>query len=752
MAQHLNNGSDRASGPWVGQGLARVDGPAKVSGQAAYAYDHTANAAVGFFLESSVGKGRIQSIDTKGAEKADGVIAIFTHENTPKMKPFGKPDSADRFTQSHAALNSPDLRYHGDPVALVVAETLEQARYAASLIAVRCEAEDDGIYGVEGHEGEAYAPDSLDGADEADIDVGDFDKVWAASSHKVEARYETGAQHAAAMEPHATVAEWDEDGTLTIHAALQVLAWARKALANTFGIDADKIRIVAPFVGGGFGSKLGIHTEAVLAAMAARELKRPVRIAQTRRQVFANGPHRERHLMTVAVGADDEGKLLAVGHESISTARRNYAFAENVAGPALASYAAKALKARHRIIDADIPSVDSMRAPGEAIGTLTFETAIDELAEKCGIDPLRFRIMQEPETDPATDKPFASRDLVRCLEEGAAHFGWDKRNTKPGQLRRGDYLIGHGMAVAIRPNMLMEAKSSVSLSADGKAEVQMDMTDIGTGTYTIITQVAADALGLSVEDVTVRLGDTDFAETCGSGGSFGAGSTASATQAACKELKKKLVELVRSADTSVRGDNDLAVTLKDGAVHYGSASMALSALFASGKVDGVSAEGAIKPGDDHETYAQYSYGAQFAEVGVHAVTGEIRVLRLSGTFSAGRILNAKTARSQLMGGMIFGLGGALLEESLMDERYGAFMNRDLAEYHLAVNRDVPALDVHIIETPDTKSNPIGSKGIGELGICGAGPAIINAVYNATGYRARKFPLHMEDLLDALPAV
>ena len=727
----------------IGDPLNRVDGPAKVTGTAKYAGDQRIEGGIaeGYIVEAPAGPGRITRLDVSAAESAEGVIAVLTYRNAPSQKPYGTPEEEGRFTQSHAVLENDQVRHFGEPVALVVADTLEQARYAASLVEIEIETE-EGVYNPLDHRDQEEQPDSVDGLDEVDTHEGDFDTEFSGSAATIEASYFTGAQHSAAMEPHMTVAQWDGE-KLTIHMAIQIIASAVSAFANTLGIDEENVHIVSPFTGGGFGSKLGVHNEAILAALAAKHCARPVRVAQTRRNVFANGPHRSRHLQELKLGADKNGKLKAIRHYSLAGMARNYPFAEAPASPTRASYAANAIHTIHRVVKADIPKVDSMRAPGEAIGTLTFDTAMDELAEKCGIDPVDFRLINEPEADPTSGDAFASRRLVECIKSGADKFGWTGR-VEPGSRREGRKLIGHGMAVAIRPNTLSPASAEVALSGDGRLTARLDMTDIGTGTYTILTQIAAETLSIPADQITVELGDSHFPTTAGSGGSFGASSSGSALLAACNNLKSVINErLVQSGIVAN------AFMLKGDRVVTGEHDVALTDLVGD---DGLKAECSVDPENHGNGKSEYSYGVQFAEVEVDADTGEIRVRRLVGVFDAGRILNKKTARSQLMGGMIFGIGGALLEESLMDDRYGSFMNRDFAEYHIAVNRDVPDLEVHMLDGMSEESNPLGSKGIGELGICGAGPAIANAVYEATGVRVRKFPIHMEDVLDHLPAV
>ena len=733
---------------WIGRPLDRVDGPLKVTGQATYAADHRGErrALTGFIVEARA-KGRIRSIDRRAAEAADGVHLVMTHENAPPQAPFGQ-GSGGRFAVAHSLLEDDEADHFGAPVALVVADTLEQARHAAELVVVDIEP-GDAVFDAEAHADAAELPNSLDGGGTADSDTGDFDAAFEASEVRLEAEYHTQSQHAAAMEPHATEAEWN-NGKLTVHIALQILADARKAFANTLNVAQEDVHILSPFIGGGFGSKLGLHNEAILAALAAKALDRPVRVVQTRRNLFANGPHRERHRQRLKVGAGPDGRLKAISHEALAGMARDYPFAEPVGSPTKASYAADAIRTRHRVVKADIPKVDSMRAPGEAIGTLTFEAAIDEMAQKCGMDPVAFRLLNEPKTDPGSGKPFSTRTLARCLGEGARAFGWDHGVVQPATLRDGNWLVGRGVAAAIRPNMMQPAAAEAALDRDGHLTVSLDMTDIGTGTYTILTQVAADAAGLAPEAVTVRLGDSDFPETCGSGGSFGAGSTATAVADAVDKLRALILERAARVDPQWQGVNSGDLRIEGDRIVLGARSLPIRAMLDAIGGDSLRAAGSAEPGQAHETTAQYSYGGVFAEVGVDADSGEIRLRRLLGVFDAGRILNEKTAQSQLMGGMIFGVGAALMEESLMDMRYGAFMNRDLAEYHIAVNRDVPRLEVHMIDGYDEKSNPLGSKGIGELGICGTGPAIANAVYAATGHRVRKYPIHMEDLLPHLP--
>jgi xanthine dehydrogenase YagR molybdenum-binding subunit len=479
------------------------------------------------------------------------------------------------------------------------------------------------------------------------------------------------------------------------------------------------------------------------------KLGRPVKVAQTRRQMFANAPHRGEAIQRIRLGAEKSGKLVAVAHDAVLAMARYYPFAEPACSPTRGSYATPNLQTTHRVVPLDIPKCDSMRAPGDAIGSVALECAMDELAHELGMDPLELRLLNEPSLDPAKEIPFASRDLERCLREGAARFGWNERRVRPGSHRDGRFLVGTGMATAIRSNFLQPASARVRLGGNGQATAQLDMTDIGTGTYTILTQIVADELQIPVERVVVELGDSNFPQTAGSGGSFGAASSGSALKDACRNLRAALVEAARNDEGSaLHGIAADLIAVEGDRLTAGGVSDSIAAIIrCRGKP--IMAEGSVKPGPEHKEYAQYSYGAHFVDVGVDADTGETRIRRMTGVFSFGRILNRKTARSQLIGGMVWGIGTALHEESVMDPRNGAFVNRDLAEYHVPVNRDIPALDIVMLEEPDEKASPLGSKGVGELAICGAAAAVGNAIFNATGIRIRDFPITLDKLVTRL---
>ena len=731
----------------IGQPLGRVEGPLKTTGRATYAAEHQLEQQplIGWCVEATIPCGRIASIDTKAAEASPGVLAVLTHHNSPSQRPFGEPEDEGRFTQSRAMLCGDRVRYHGFPVALVIADTLANARHAGGLVEV--EYAPDAATTTAGDEADEV-PDELDGGMPADVSVGNFQQAYDDAEVTLDVTYTTPNQASAAMEPHATIADFDGE-SLYVYTSVQLIGPAVKVLANTLKLEQDKIRVLSPYIGGGFGSKLGLHNEAVLACLGALHLQRPVKVVQHRRHVFVQAPHRGNSVQRIRLGATGDGKLTAIGHESFMPTARDYEFAEPTGAPARTTYRTDALLSQHRVKVVDMPLIDSCRAPGHSIGSLAFESAIDEMAYRCGQDPVAFRLANMPERDPSNDKPFSSHDLAECLREGAAKFGWERRAQQPGAQTQGRKLVGYGVASTIRVNLLVKSKTRIRLSTDGTLTAWADMTDIGTGTYTILTQIAAETLGLPASQIRIELGDSSYPPSCGSGGSFGAGSSGSALLDACQRLRDKLVEIARQQDALREADADDA-RFEDGKLILGGHELPLAELVRQGGSDSLEVEGEIEPDEDHDKYSQHSYGAQFAEVHVDQDTGEVRVHRLLGVFSAGRILNHNTARSQLLGGMVWGLSYALLEELMLDERYGTFPNRDFAEYHLAVNRDIPQVDIHLLEKPDPHSNPLGSKGIGELSISGAGAAVANAVYHACGIRVRDFPITLDKLLAQLP--
>jgi xanthine dehydrogenase YagR molybdenum-binding subunit len=713
----------------VGKPLDRVDGRLKVTGGARYAHEmQQDNVLYGFVVEASVGKGTIRSIDTRAAEKAPGVALVLTHHNAPAQ-------GSGNHREAHPVLTGPQVTRYGQPVAFVVAESFEEARAAAYLVDVKYD-RSRGKYALRTNLSEARVPTPND-APAADSAVGDFAGAFAGAPVQLDVTYTTPLQSHAMMEPHATLAMWDGD-KLVLHTANQMLNQGQHVIATTLGIPVENVRLISPFIGGGFGGKLWVNADAILAAIASRQLKRPVKIALTRQQIFHVTTHRSDTIQRLRLGTDGEGRIVAIGHDVFSGNLPSEQTYEGAALQTRTLYAGPNRLTRHRLVPLDIPVASSMRAPGEAVGLMALECAMDELAEKLHLDPMELRMRNEPSEDPEKHIPYSSRHLIACMQEGARRFGWDKRNAKPGQVRDGRWLVGMGMAAATRGNPLLLSKANVRLDPDGTATVRMAMTDIGTGTYTILAQIAAEMLGLPMERVRVELGDTNFPQAAGSGGSWGAGSSGSALFEACNALRQRLA---RAA-----GMDPATARFADGSISSGEKSRKLTDLVGSG----MDADGEIQPGRNNKDFSQQSYGAHFAEVGVDQDTGEVRLRRMLGVFTAGRILNAKTARSQAIGGMVFGVGAALHEEMTLDPRFGYFVNHDLAEYHVPVHADIPPIDAIFLAELDDQSNPLKSKGIGELGICGAGAVIGNAVYNACGVRVREFPITLDKLLPGLP--
>src|SRR5277367_4177446 len=712
----------------VGKPLDRVDGRLKVTGGARYAYEveQGPKTAYGFVVEASIGKGQIISIDTGPAERAPGVTLVLTYRNAPKQ-------GTGNHHVAHPVLTSPEVLYYGLPVAFVVAETFEEARAAAYLVRVNYE-RSRGRFALRNGLDQARAPQEGPPPDSA---VGDFAGAFAAAPVQLDVTYTTPLQSHAMMEPHATLAAWEGDN-LVLHTSNQMLNQGRDAVARTLQIPVENVRLISPFIGGGFGSKLWVNADAILAAIAARQLKRPVKTALTRPQIFMMTTHRSDTIQHIRIGTDQNGRIQAIGHDVVSGNLTTEQTFEAAALQTRTLYAGANRLTRHRLVPLDVPVASSMRAPGEAVGLLALECAMDELAEKLDLDPIELRIRNEPTQDPEKHIPYSSRHLIPCLQEGARRFGWDRRNPKPGQSPVGRWLVGMGVAAATRGNPLELSKANVRLGPDGVAVVRMAMTDIGTGTYTILTQIAAEMLGLPPERIRVELGDTNFPYASGSGGSFGAASSGSALFDACNTLRAKLATLAGVDPDKAR--------FAEGQIEAAGQSTPLIGLVGP---EGIDADGEIKPGATSTEFSQQSYGAHFAEVGVDIDTGEVRLRRMLGVFTAGRILNEKTARSQAIGGMIFGIGAALEEALILDPRFGCFVNHDLAEYHVPVHADVLNVDAIFLPELDAESNPLKSKGIGELGICGAGASIANAIYNACGVRVRDYPITLDKLISEL---
>jgi xanthine dehydrogenase YagR molybdenum-binding subunit len=715
----------------VGHPVDRVDGPLKTTGQAPYAYEQpVADAAYGYIVGAAIARGSIASIDTRAASGAPGVLAIVTHENAGTL-------SKGDFYVAHA-LAGPKVEHYHQAVAIVVADTFEQARAAAHLIKVRY-APEKGAYSLAAEMKAGRSQPFPKGRPQA-TKAGDFNGAFAAAQVKVDAHFSTPDQSHAMMEPHAAIAAWDGE-QLTLHCTIQLLSWGARDLAKTLGIEADRIRMVSPYIGGGFGGKGTILSDAVLAALAARNVGRPVKVALSRPLMFNNTTHRPATLQRIRIGCTRDGKITAIGHDSWSGNLQGGSAEQAVLGTRLLYAGANRMTSMH-LARLDLPEGNAMRAPGEAPGMMALEVAMDEMAEKLGLDPVAFRAMNDTRVDPEKPStPFSTRGFVACLTLGAERFGWNTRTAQPASRLEGDWFIGIGMAGAIRGAPVTTSGARATLDARGVVTVECDMTDIGTGSYTIIAQTAAEMLGVPLDRVTVKLGDTRFPVAAGSGGQWGAASATAGVYAACARLR----ELV-----AAKLDLDPAsATFADGHVASGGRRVPLMRAAQWGDLQ---AEEKMEYGDLNKQFAQQTFGAHFVEVAVHAHTGEIRVRRMLAVCSAGRILNPKTARSQIIGGMTMGIGAALMEELVVDQRRGFFVNHDLAGYEVPVHNDVPHLDVIFLDEVDATIAPLKAKGVGELGISGAAAAVANAVYNATGVRVRDYPITLDKLLEKLPLV
>jgi xanthine dehydrogenase YagR molybdenum-binding subunit len=729
----------------IGKGVDRYEGRLKVTGSAPFAYEVEAPSppAYGVLIASPVAKGVVTTADISQAQAAPGVRLVWTPYNVPAQGERGAKLNPRSQRGANPALAA-RIEHFGQHVGFVVADTLENAKAAAALVRFTYEeAPADLIF--EDNLAKADQPEG-----EEDVRVGDFEAAFAGAPVRLDETYVSPLQNHAQMEPCATTAWWEGDH-VTVHTSIQMVKGGQHTLAETLMIPSTQVRLVTRYIGGGFGGKGQAYDDLTLAALAARELGQPVKVAYTRQQMFQATIHRPAVHMRVRLGAQADGRLDAFALEAVTHCRRETPFTEHAANFARSLYAAPNRLTGHRLVKLDIPAAGPMRAPGEASGMLSLECAMDELAEQLGLDPIELRLRNEPETDPETGKPFSTRQLVRCMAEGAQRFGWDRRNPKPGLVRDGRWLVGLGMAAAIRGNFLLPAKAGVRIDADGTITLRQGMTDIGTGTYTILAQITAETLGVPLAQVKVELGDSDFPPAPGSGGQFGAATAGSAAFAAGMNLRKALAELaIGDPNSPLYGDDPELVTFGGGNIAVDNRAEPLDRLVARAAPDGVYVEGSITPAADARDYSQHTYGAHFAEVGVDPDTGEVRLRRMFGVFAAGRILNAKTAMSQITGGMIWGVGTALHEYNEVDPRYGSFIAQDLAGYHVPAHADIADLSAMFLDEVDDKANPMGIKGVGELGIAGAGAAIANAVHNACGARIREYPLTPEKVLAALP--
>lgn len=693
------------STPALGRSLSRAEARLKVTGGARYAYEQPFEGiAYGWIVGATVARGTITAIDAAPARSAPGVIAVLTHENAPRLQPDVDPELE--------ALQSSAVAFRGQPVALVVAETLEEAREAARMVDVTYDADEHHVV-LRDDDPRLYEPDELGGGSPTSSFQGEPEAAWTAAPISLEATYRTPAEHNNPMEPHATTAVW-QDGALTLHDSTQGPSTTRDTIAPLFGLDENAVRIRNEHVGGGFGSKGTPRINAVLAAQAAKAVGRPVKLAVTRQQMFDLTGYRTPTIQTVRLGAERDGRLTSIAHHAIGQTAATPGFLEPTTMPTRVLYAAPNRRSSQQVAALDVPSPSWYRAPGRCPGTFALETAIDELAVACDLDPIELRVRNVPEVDPETGVRFSSHGLVACLREGAERFGWADRDPRPRVRRRGRKLVGSGVASATYPAQRSPAEAVARAHPDGRFEIGVGASDIGTGARTVLGQIAADALGVDADLVDVHVGDSALPDGPVAGDSAGTASWGSAVHGACRALRSRLPEGAPTPSAPVEAVWDTT--------------------------DEIEAE---------DEWSRHAFGAHFAEVEVDVDTGEIRVTRMLGVFACGRILNPKTARSQFIGGLTMGIGMALLEETTTDAAYGDFLNHDLAQYHVPVNADVLDVQATWIDEDDPHLNPMGSKGIGEIGIVGSPAAIGNAVHHATGVRFRALPLRPDRVLRAL---
>ncbi|MBE1485785.1 xanthine dehydrogenase family protein molybdopterin-binding subunit [Plantactinospora soyae] len=693
----------------VGRGQPRLEGRQKVTGTARYAVEHPVDGLVyGWAVQADVAKARIVRVDDAAALAEPGVLAVLSYANAPRLAPVE--------SEELLLLQRPRVHYRGEIVALVVAETLEAAREGALLVRIDYDTEPHSSVLTERHPS-LYKPDKVNPNFPTDTFVGDFDAGYEAAEVRLDQTYRTPAYHNNPMEPHASTAQWQQ-GRLLVHDSSQGSTDVRDTLAGLFELSAGSVRVTAEHVGGGFGSKGTPRCTPVLAAMAARHVDRPVRLALTRQQLFGPIGYRTPIIQRVRLGADADGRLAAICHDAISQSSTTTEFAEQTAVLTRGLYAAPHRRTTHRLARLDVPTPSWMRAPGECPGSFALESAMDELAVACGIDPIELRIRNDTDRHPEEDLPFSSRNLVACLRDGARRFGWADRDPTPAVRRQGRWLVGTGMAGATYPARTPGASARARAHPDGTYQVDIDATDIGTGARTALWQVATEALGVPGDRVRIGIGDSDLPRAYVAGGSTGTAGWSLAVDKACRSLRRQLQEQYAAAVPA----EGLTVSTDTAAE--------VAAL---------------------TQVARYAFGAHFAQVRVDVDSGEVRVGRMLGVFATGRVVNPSTARSQLIGGMTMGLSMALHEEGLLDHRFGDWVNRDLATYHVSACADVERIEAYWVAEEDDRVNPLGIKGLGEIGIVGSAAAVANAVYHATGVRFRTLPIQLDKLLQHLPA-
>jgi xanthine dehydrogenase YagR molybdenum-binding subunit len=735
---------------YIGKEMSRVDGVAKVTGRAKYAAEfRVPNLAYGFIVLGTVARGTIKAIDTREAESAPGVVRVFTHLNTPKLGPkasteYAPPRNTREQDKSFRALQSDRIYFNAQPVALVVAETYEQARYAARLVKVTYNAEQH-TTDTEAVRGRARVP----AQGPKPVPRGNPEQAMKTAPVKVEAEYRIPIEHHNPMEPHAAVAFWEGD-RLTIFDKTQEVYGVRRHLASSFNIPEENVQVISPYVGGAFGSSLRPNYYPSLTAMAARELKRPVKVVYTRTQMFTGHGHRPYTIQKIALGAEASGKLTAMIHEAVHNTSTFEEFNDNTTGFTRQVYACPNLYAPTKITDTDLNTPTWMRAPGAVSGMFALECAMDELAYALKIDPLELRLINYAEVDPESGKPFSSKALRECYRLGAEKFGWKNRKFEPRSMRDGRLLVGWGTATGVWGAFQSPATARITFRAEGAAHVTSATSDIGPGTYTVVTMIAAEYLGLAPDRVQFELGDTKFPRAPAQGGSQTTASVGSAVHGAALAVTARLLALVnQDANSPLKGAVASDVEMLDGRLRLKndpSRFVRIAEVMRRNNLTEITETFESKPSEERRKYAMLAHGAQFVEVKVDPDLGTVRVARAIEVTACGRVINPKASHSQEIGGVVWGIGMALTEATEIDHRYGRIMNPNLQHYHVPVNADVHEVETLFVEEDDRIVNPLGVKGMGELGMVGIPAAIANAVFHATGKRIRELPITPDKLL------
>ena len=737
--------------PVVGDPMDRVDGRLKVTGAAKYSAEYELpNMAFAILITSTIAKGRIKTIDSKQAERASGVLAVISHLNSPKVPGYAQNDHpAQPATQGKPLLAfKEDIVYsNGQPIAMVVADTLERALYAASLVKVQYTTEPHAT-NFEANRDKAIVPTQA--KENPKAPVADYNRgipdAFKSGAIKLESEYVLPTEFHNPMELQSIIAHWEAENKLTVYDKTQAVKGTQSAFAKEWNIPLENVKIIATFVGGAFGNGLHTWPHETAAIIAAKKVNRPVKLMLTREQMFFMVGYRPHTWQKIGMSATPDGKITAITHEAIGQTSSYEEFTESVLQQTRMMYTSPNVSTRYRILPLDVSTPIWMRGPGEATGAFALESAMDEMAYQLKIDPLEFRLKNYTDIDPDSNKPWSTKFLKECYTEGAKRIGWSKRRLEPGALQNGEWLVGYGMGVGTFGANRRPASARARLVANGTVLIQSATTDIGPGTGTAMVQIAADALGMPTNKIRFELGNSTFPNAPSQGGSSTVNSVGAAVQEACMALKQKLQQVAGASFTAANPD-DVVINGKDiSLASNASAKMTFADIIKQNNGQEIEVTAESKPGKERDNYSMYSFSVHFAEVHVHPVTGVVRVKKIVSCADAGTVVNTKTSGNQMIGGAVGGIGMALMEGAVIDDRFGRYVTKDLAEYHVPVHADAPPIEVYFVNKPDPHVNQLGTKGIGEIAIIGVAPAIANAVFNATGKRIRNLPITPDKII------